>query len=76
VFASKSATSTTKDAISESLEEGTKSIAEGQKKLFGLQNLLGSGSEESTANTGGIGKDIWATLDGDLGAIKGDISEL
>jgi hypothetical protein len=79
LFASDSATNVTKDAISEKLNEGAISIVEAKKTLLGLHNLLGrdSGIGEPSVCTGGAGKrDIWATLDGNLGAIKRDIAEL
>jgi hypothetical protein len=62
VFASESATNATKEAISEKLEEGEKSVIETQKTLLELDNLLGRDGKG----------DIWGTVDGNLGVIEGE----
>ena len=75
-YASESATNATKDAILEKLEEGTGYLVESQETLAGLQNLLGTDDVGESQGKGNMGKrDIWATLDGNLGVIKGDITE-
>ncbi|KAE9381715.1 hypothetical protein N431DRAFT_425292 [Stipitochalara longipes BDJ] len=64
VFASESASYATKEAVSERLEEGAKSIAEAREMMSELEILLG-----------GDGKaDIWGTLDGNLGVIKEEVA--
>ena len=60
MFASESATNAAKDAVSEKLEDGEKSIREGQKTMSELERLL---------DRDGKG-DMWSTLDGNLGVIK------
>lgn len=79
VFASDSATSATRKAIDEKLEEGKKSTLDAQQTLSELYSLFGE--EAGKANVSGevvIGesmpkvpkKDIWGQLDGQLGVIK------
>jgi hypothetical protein len=65
VFASESASNATKNSISEKLEEGANFVVEAEKTLSELANLVG-----------GDGKgDIWGRLDGNLGVIKGEITD-
>lgn len=76
VYASDSAISTTREVISEKLEDGKRSILDALRTLSRLHSLLG---EELVEAKGGVRamtceqastKDLWAKLDGQLGVIK------
>ncbi|KAH7364573.1 hypothetical protein BKA65DRAFT_491640 [Rhexocercosporidium sp. MPI-PUGE-AT-0058] len=72
VYAAQSATGTTKDAVSEKLEEGNRALDAAQRTLLELQDLLGLERESSSRKGAQKSLDIWAVLDGNLGVIKGD----
>jgi hypothetical protein len=81
VFAAESVGITTRDAISEKLEDGGMAMLDAQETLLELLCLLGNDVEEEDLDNNatynpkeGVGRagDIWATLDGSLGVIQRD----
>ena len=68
VHASMAASKATNEDVVEKLEEGELAILEARQTLLDLQSLLGeedgSGTESKV-----VSKDLWATFDGNLGAI-------
>jgi hypothetical protein len=71
VHASELASKATKEAVAETLEEGEEAILEARQTLLDLQYLLGDDVDAGTESKN-MPKDIWAALDGHLGAIKRD----
>ncbi|TAQ86526.1 hypothetical protein B7494_g5138 [Chlorociboria aeruginascens] len=68
VFAANSANDATKQDILEKLEEGEVALADARRTLLEVQYLLGTGNGGESDKS----DDIWATLDGHLGVIRGD----
>jgi hypothetical protein len=68
VSASEAASKATKDALAESVVEGELSLMEAQNTLLQLQELLGD-DFDSERGDGTSKSDVWAILDGNLGAI-------
>ncbi len=83
VHSAQCATQATKVSVAGNLDEGSTALAEAHQTLLELQSLLGVNTEASRRKGDQAGdrtvaqksRDIWAALDGTLGAIKGDGSD-
>ncbi|RDW74062.1 hypothetical protein BP5796_07504 [Coleophoma crateriformis] len=71
VFAAKSATNATNNAVLASLEDGEAAISEALQHLQALKFVLGTDSAQSHDGQV-VNTNIWSILDGNLGAIKSE----
>lgn len=73
VYAAEAAKTATNDDVLEKLEEGELAVSGARKTLSDLQALVGTdiGGDEDDDHQSGF-RNIWATLDGNLGVIKRD----